>query len=217
MKEKFRSLLHKRIESDWFKALSSSAMSALINIAFTLYNMIFGIVKRSMWHGTIGVYYLLLAGVRTMIVMSQKQTLTGGEKSSEQMHRRTYIITHIILLLMNISLIVPITVMVRGEREYTLGLTPAIISAAYTTYRLTSSIVGYRHSKKADDILITEQSVINMIDSLTAVLTLQNTLLMANGGVSGNMKTLCAWTSGGILLVIVLLTIVSFLRLRKRN
>ncbi len=40
-------------------------------------------------------------------------------------------------------------------------------------------------------------------------------LIIANGGMIEGMRTLTAWTSGGIYLVIVLITILSFIKVQR--
>ena len=57
--------------------------------------------------------------------------------------------------------------------------------------------------------------MINMTDALVAVLSLQNALIIANGGMNEGMRMLTAWTSGGIYLVIVLITIMSFIKVQR--
>ena len=116
---------------------------------------------------------------------------------------------------MNISLVVPVAVMVTGGRSYTYGLIPAIAMAAYTTYRITMSIIHYRKSRAIPNanILAAELRTINVIDSLVAVLTLQNTLIVTNGGMTDGMQTLSAWTSAGILVLIAVITVQSLLRI----
>ena len=116
---------------------------------------------------------------------------------------------------MDVSLIGPIYVMVSGERSYTYGLIPAIAMAAYTTYRITISIIHFRKSRKKDNSLLFELRMINMTDALVAVLSLQNALIIANGGMNEGMRTLTAWTSGGIYLVIVLITIMTFIKVQR--
>lgn len=56
--------------------------------------------------------------------------------------------------------------------------------------------------------------MINMTDALVAVLSLQS-FNIVNGGMNEGMRTLTAWTSGGIYLVIVLITIMSFIKVQR--
>lgn len=187
-----------------FSTVFSSAISTLISIVFALYNGALGIVYQSWWHGLICVYYLLLATIRAILI--------GTRRKNQKTIR---MITYLLLLVMDVSLIGPIYVMVSGERSYTYGLIPAIAMAAYTTYRITISIVHFRKSRKKDKSLLFELRMINMTDALVAVLSLQNALIIVNGGMNEGMRTLTAWTSGGIYLVIVLITIMSFIKVQR--
>lgn len=192
-------------KSDYFySTVLFSSISALISMAFTVYNGVLGIVYQSLWHGSICVYYLLLAVVRAILL-----------KTRHNSQRKVFIGTHLLLLLMDISLIVPIYVMVSGERSYTYGLIPAIAMATYTTYRITMGIIHYLKSKKADNPPVAELRMINLTDALIAVLSLQNALIIANGGMDSEMTMLTSWTSGGIYLVIVIITIRSFMSAKK--
>lgn len=204
MKQRIKDF-QKTWESDYyFSTVFSSAISTLISIVFALYNGALGIVYQSQWHGLICVYYLLLATIRAILI--------GTRRKNKKTIR---MITYLLLLVMDVSLIGPIYVMVSGERSYTYGLIPAIAMAAYTTYRITISIVHFRKSRKKDKSLLFELRMINMTDALVAVLSLQNALIIANGGMNEGMHTLTAWTSGGIYLVIVLITIMSFIKVQR--
>lgn len=204
MKQRIKDF-QKTWKSDYyFSTVFSSAISTLISIVFALYNGALGIVYQSWWHGLICVYYLLLATIRAILIETRRKN-----------QKTIRMITYLLLLVMDVSLIGPIYVMVSGERSYTYGLIPAIAMAAYTTYRITISIVHFRKSRKEDNSLLFELRMINMTDALVAVLSLQNALIIANGGMNEEMHTLTAWTSGGIYLVIVLITIMSFIKVQR--
>ncbi|MBR6259864.1 MAG: hypothetical protein IKR21_06580 [Oscillospiraceae bacterium] len=121
------------------------------------------------------------------------------------------------LLLMDVSLFVPVSVMVMGGRSYTYGLIPAIIMAAYTTLRISLSVMNFKKSRKSENILVSELRMISFTDSLLAVLSLQNALIIASGGTGRAMMTLSAWTSAGILAAILVITLLSFAGIRKRG
>lgn len=169
MKQRIKDF-QKTWKSDYyFSTVFSSAISTLISIVFALYNGALEIVYQSWWHGLICVYYLLLATIRAILI--------GTRRKNQKTIR---MITYLLLLVMDVSLIGPIYVMVSGERSYTYGLIPAIAMAAYTTYRITISIVHFRKSRKKDKSLLFELRMINMTDALVAVLSLQNALIIAN-------------------------------------
>ena len=214
MKNKLDAFLSLWKEDYLFSTILASAVTALINVVFTVYNGVLGIMYHSAWNCSICVYYLLLSNVRATVVYTRRDVLKPGNPDLSFHQRRVYFWTHLLLLAMNLSLIVPIAVMIRGERNYSLGMIPAIAMAAYTTFRIVIGIHHYRKSRRQKNLLISELRMMNLVNALVAVLTLQNALIMAKGGQS-SMIALTAWTSGGILFLTVGITVISFCRLRS--
>lgn len=199
-----------------FKTLATSTLSALVGLGFTVFNVVIGIVYKSVWNISISIYYVLLAIVRGIVVLSQRKVNVADNQKKQEQYKRIYFKTHILMIIMDMCLIVPIAYMVIGERSYEYGLIPAIAIAAYTTYRITMGIINLRKSRKQENILIRELRTVNLQDSLVAVLTLQNALIIANGSDMQSMLALTAWTSAGIWLMIVIFTVKSFLYVRHR-
>ena len=197
-----------------FKTLATSTLSALVGLGFTVFNVVLGIVYKSVWNISISFYYVLLAIVRGIVVHSQRKVSVADNQKKQEQYKRIYFKTHILMIFMDICLIAPIAYMVIGERSYEYGLIPAIAMAAYTTYRITMGIINFRKSRKQENILVKELRTVNLLDSLVAVLTLQNALIIANESDMQSMMTLTAWTSSGIWLMIVIFTVKSFLYVR---
>ena len=191
----------------------TSALSSFIRFVYALFNGIFGIAHKSLWNGSICVYYILLSLVRALIVHTLKKSHGGTQTAYTE---KVYFWSHFLLILMNLSLIVPIAVMVRGGRTYSYGLIPAIALAAYTTYRIVSSAIQFKRSRKDTGLLVSALRAINLIDALVAIMTLQNTLIQANGGMTPGMKLLTAGTNAGLLGIIIAITVLSFCKLRTR-
>ena len=199
-----------------FKTLATSTLSALVGLGFTVLNVVLGIVYKSVWNISISVYYVLLAIVRGIVVLSQRKVNVADNQKKQEQYKRIYFKTHILMIIMDMCLIAPIAYMVIGERSYEYGLIPAIAMAAYTTYRITMGIINLGKSRKQENILIRELRTVNLQDSLVAVLTLQNALIIANGSDMQSMLALTAWTSAGIWLMIVIFTVKSILYIRHR-
>ena len=183
-----------------FKTVFSTVVSCLINIVFAVFNGFLGIVYKSVWNGSIFVYYILLALIRGVIIYFQK---------NEGKRKKVFFCTHLLLLFMDIILIAPIAYMVLGERSYTFGMIPAIAMAAYTFYRIAMSLVHLKRAGKVSNILIKELRTINLTDALVAVLTLQNALIITKGASMQSMMALTGWTSAGIWILIVVITVCS--------
>lgn len=182
-----------------------------MTILFALYNGFLGIYQFSIWHGSIGIYYLLLAGIRGIILLTEKNIKTKCKKEKTKRRKQAFALSAAMLLLLNVALICPIVLMVKFEKPVNLSLIPAIAMAAYTTYKVTiASINIYKQKRrKNSNFLITELRDINFIDALVSVLTLQNTLIMVNSTEQStdNMFVLVAISSAVIYIIIVVISI----------
>lgn len=213
MKDRIKDFLRFWRKDYHFRTVYTAMISALITFGFTIFNGVIGILYQSVWNISIFIYYVLLAIVRMIIVRSQRKT--GDKNQDKKIIKKTYVVTHIILILIDMALVVPITLMVIGARNYTFGMIPAIAMAAYTTYRMTMSIINYLKSKRKENYFIRVIRTINMQDTLVSVLTLQNALIIANGNDMASMMRLTMWTSAGIWSVILFFTVKSFMMIRK--
>lgn len=159
---------------------------------------------------------MLLAIVRGIVVHSQRKVSAADNQKNQEQYKRIYFKTHILMIIMDMCLIAPIAYMVIGERSYEYGIIPAIAMAAYTKYRVIMGIINLVKSQKQENILIKELRTVDFQDSLVAVLTLQNALIIANGSDMQSMLALTAWTSAGIWLMIVIFTVKSILYIHHR-
>ena len=207
---------------NFFKTLASSVISFSVTILFALYNGFLGIRLLSIWHGGICVFYLLLAATRGIILLTEKNNRTRDDKQKAECRRRTFMISGFLLLLLNLALVLPISLMVVLKKPVNMGLIPAITMAAYTTYKITMASIHFQKQRRSNhnNILIVELRTINFIDALVSILTLQNTLIMVNQTAStGNdMLVLSAVSSAVIYAVIIFVTVLLLINgLRKHT
>lgn len=212
----------KKLEKDYiFKTMASTVLSFSVTILFALYNGFLGVCLLSIWHGGICVFYLLLAAIRGIILLTEKNNRTRSEKQKSECRQRTFMISAAMLLLLNLSLILPISLMVVMKKPVNMRLIPAITMAAYTTYKLTMASIHIHKQKRSNrnNILVTELRIINFIDALVSILTLQNTLIMVNQTKSNDndMLTLSAISSAVIYIVIIFITVNLLIKGLKRK
>ena len=204
-----------------FKTMASTVLSFSVTILFALYNGFLGVCLLSIWHGGICVFYLLLAAIRGIILLTEKNNRTRSEKQKSECRQRTFMISAAMLLLLNLSLILPISLMVVMKKPVNMRLIPAITMAAYTTYKLTMASIHIHKQKRSNrnNILVTELRIINFIDALVSILTLQNTLIMVNQTKSNDndMLTLSAISSAVIYIVIIFITVNLLIKGLKRK
>lgn len=101
-----REKLFDRWRTDYdFKTIVTSFGSLVVTIAFAWYNGFLGIYHSSLWHGTISVYYLVLAVLRGFTIWSEKKL--SRREDGERSRKKIYILSALLLLILNVSLIVP--------------------------------------------------------------------------------------------------------------
>ena len=189
-----------------FKTLTASFNSLAVTVLFALYNGFLGVYHASLWHGTICVYYLILSALRGLIVLSERR-IAGSAREAEA-RRRVYVISAVLLFILNVSLVVPVSLLVLLQKPVALSLIPAIAMAAYTTYKIVMASVNLKRRTRSENRLVRLLRMINFIDALVSILTLQNTLIMVNmKDESNRMLSLTAVTSAAIMLAVLALSI----------
>ncbi len=209
--KKIKTMIEKWKKDYAFKTIASSVISLGATILFALYNGFLGIHLLSVWHGSICVFYLFLIAIRGMILLTEKKNMARDEQERVHHRYKTAVISSLMLLLLNLALILPISLMVILEKPVNMGLIPAITMATYTSYKITMASVHIQKQRRNRDgnVLVAELRTINFIDALVSILTLQNTLIMVERTESnGNdMLILSAVSSAVIYIVIFFVTI----------
>lgn len=189
-----------------FKTLTASFNSLAVTVLFALYNGFLWVYHASLWHGTICVYYLILSALRGLIVLSERR-IAGSAREAEA-RRRVYVISAVMLFILNVSLVVPVSLLVLLQKPVALSLIPAIAMATYTTYKIVMASVNLKRRTRSENRLVRLLRMINFIDALVSILTLQNTLIMVNmKDESNRMLSLTAVTSAAIMLAVLALSI----------
>ena len=177
-----------------FKTYMSAACSLAATLFFAFYNGYLGIHHASLWYGTICIYYIMLTLLRGSIIASAR--MIDRSKAQEIARNKAFLAISFLLLILNISLIVPISIMVRQQKPVSMTLVPAITMAAYTTYKVSMASINFGKRKASQDVLVRLLRTISFIDALVSILTLQNTLIMVcSNGADQEMLLLTAVTS----------------------
>ena len=199
-----------------FKTIIGSFGSLAVTMIFALYNGILGVYHRSLWHGTICVYYIILVLLRGLIIAAEKKIspqIKGGEARN-----RVYLIASVLLLILNTSRVVPIAIMVKQQKPVDLTLIPAIAMAAYTTYKIIMASINLKRRSRSGNVLVRLLRTINFVDALVSIITLQNTLIMVNAkGQDTKMITLSAFTSGAIWAAVLALSVTALVNGIRRS
>ena len=155
--------------------------------------------------------------VRGLIIAAAKRISLRSSRNEERARDKVYFAASVLLLLLNISLILPVSLMVVQRKPVSLTLTPAIVMAAYTTYKVTMAAVNLRKRRKSSDCLVWLLRTVNFMDALVSILTLQNTLIMVcSNGRNLNMLPLSAPVSAVVWVTVLILSVTAIKKGSRR-
>lgn len=159
-----------------------AAVSFGITVFFAMYHGYLGLYYGSVWHSSIGTFYLLLIAIRGMILLTEKHNRTQSKTEQDCCRCRICLVSSFFLLILDLSLMLPIAMMAVLNKPVTMNLIPAIAMACYTTWKITMASVhmGRQRRRGGGNVLVEELRTVNFVDALVAILTLQNTLIMVN-------------------------------------
>ncbi len=147
--------------------------------------------------------------------MVERKISNKNKDSQIKIRIKNYKISSIFIFIIDLCLIAPIILMVTQPNDVKFGLIPAISMATYCVYKIVIAIINYVKSKKSQNPTTILLKEIDIIGAIVSILTLQHTLIMVNGGMDKSMQILSLISSIGFILVIIVFSIISFIRNKK--
>ena len=214
-KERVEKKFIKRIKNDYeFRTFVTSTLSFFVTALFAGYNIFLSFAYQTSWNIGIAIYYVILVGIRAYVLFSEKKMykLKLSEEQKETARKNLYFVQSILLLIIDLALITPISLMVLQKKNVDYSTIPAIILAAYTTYKIIAAIINYIKTRKQKHLSIKILKNINLIDALVSILSLQYVLIMTFGnGIEGEMLTLCAISTFTVWVLIIAISVLSLI------
>ena len=203
----------KKIKNDFsYRTTLSTIFSLLINLVFIIYNGYLGIKYFDAFSIGITIYYALLFWVMLATLIVERNIVKNNKEQKDKIRIKNYKISSIFIFIIDFSLIAPIILMVVNPKDVNFGLIPAIVMATYCVYKIIKAIINYKKSKKTNNLSIVLLKEINIIGAIVSILNLQHTLIMVNGGMNDDMKTLSFVSSVGFIILIIMFSIFSFVK-----
>ena len=167
--------LGERFLADYtFRTILTTLPAFLINVAYTVYNGVIGIMNQSVWFITMAVYYSLLGIMRYRAVSTGRKISRLDDREQIRKKELSVIKTDgILLLVLNLALsgVVLLTIAQDTAKRYSEIMVISI--AAYTFYKIIMAVVNMIKVRKTKSpILITIRNI-GAADALVSMLTLQ--------------------------------------------
>ena len=168
------------LEDYRFRTVLTTMPSFVINVAYTIYNGVIGVMSQSAWFITMAVYYSLLGVMRYFAVHTERKISRMEDQKLIRKKELAVIKTDgILLLVLNLALsgVVLLTIAKGTAKAYSDIM--AISIAAYTFYKITMAVINMiKVRKMQSSILITIRNI-GVADALVSMLTLQMTMLVS--------------------------------------
>lgn len=215
-KDGFKASLHKnpyvhRYLTDIpFRAHMSLYLSLGINLIFAAMKLFYGVRYRSVWFGTVAVYYILLAVMRFLLLRHVNRSSIGKDYASEL---RQYRLCGVILLLMNTALLGVVILVVIEKQGFSYEGYLIYVVAMYAFYSIISAARDVVKYRKYSSPVLSASKAIKLTAALVSMLSLETAMLAQFGEESGEQfRLIMTGLTGCVVCLIVLATAVIMLR-----
>ena len=171
-----------------YRTLLAAGGGTVINLAFTVYNGVWGIINHSVWFITMAVYYSLLGGIRFFSIQAKKRA--DLEQDQEKALGKEIAVMKrdgFLLLLMTTALGSIVFLKITGNVVTPYSETLAIATAAYTFYKLIFSVRSMLKVRGLGSPILTAVRNIAFADALVSLFSLQVLMIVSfDPGSGGN-------------------------------
>ncbi len=188
-----------------FRTFVFFVVSFVINVAYAVMNAVTGVRYRSIWFGSIAVYYIVLSLQRIFVLLFNQRVNKKAEGDEERLFReklKIYLANGIFLLVLESALTLAIIQMCTSEKPVRTGEIMAIASAAYAFYKMTLAIINLVKARKRQDPVLVTMRNIGFVDAIVSMLALTTTLISTFGEVNEMRTMLVAVSVGASILTI---------------
>ena len=202
------------VEDPKFRAEISLHQGFIVNLAYIVVKMAYGVWYRSPWFISLALYYALLALTRLLLLFRGKGLDYLGEL-------RRCRLCGLVLLLMNLALAGIVDFMVRQNRGYEYPGTLIYAMAAYSFYAVILAAVNVVKFRRHGSPVLSAAKAVNLAAAMVSILSLETAMLSQFGGANGPLfrKRMTGATGGAVCVLVlgmaVYMTVWSTRRIRR--
>lgn len=198
-------LLNKLFNDTYFRTVLATIFSLFLGVCFIGYNAFAGIYYHSIWNGSISVYYFFLVIIRIIFLISEykiKHNQSIQEQEIELKRAKMFKLEGILLILVNIALIAPITLLALSQRDVNLPMWVAIANACYAFYKMTVCIYSFVKSRNNKILSIKGIKNLNLTSACVTLLSLENTMIITfSEGIDNSMRALTITSAFAVMII----------------
>lgn len=220
-KKDFKAVLHRnpyvhRYLTDVpFKIHVSLYLSLGINLLFAALKLFFGVFYRSVWFGTLAVYYFMLAVMRFLLLRHVNRNGIGTNIRSE---RKRYRLCGIILLLMNSALSGVVILVVRKNEGFRYPGYLIYVVAMYAFYNIITAVMEVVKYRKYKSPVMSAAKAIKLAAAMVSMLALETAMLAQFDAENGPRfrQLMTGLTGGGVCLIVLVMAVFMIVQSTKQ-
>lgn len=192
-----------------FRGTISLYQGMTVNFFYVVFRIIAGICYASVWFVSMAVYYLVLACLRTYLVI-------GYRKRTPIRECRCYRTTAWLLFLLNIPMGGMIVLMVRTNSGFSYPGYIIYLSALYTFYTMITAVINLVKFRRLGSPILSAAKVLNFVAAMMSILGLQ-TAMISRFSVNGESyrKMMNTVTGGFVYGIVILIAVYMLLHGKK--
>lgn len=192
-------LLEKFLKEAEFRTETSLYQGFFINLLYVAMKFFTGIYYRSIWFGSLAVYYLLLAVMRFSLLHYVR-----SRKDDRVSQWKRYRFCGIVLLFMNQALAVIVVIVVKQNKGFEYAGTLIYAMALYAFYAVITSVINVVKYRRYGSPILSAAKAINLTAALVSMLSLETAMLAQFGGEDAMFRQIMTSATGTGVCVIVL-------------
>lgn len=186
-----------------FRSSVSIYQGMAVNFLYMLFRFMTAVRYASVWFFSMAIYYMVLCIMRAYLAFGYRRRESNGASYELRCYRRTAGM----LFILNIPMGGMIVLMVQTNSGFSYPGYLIYLSALYTLYMMTLSVINLVRFRKMDSSILSAAKILNFVSAMMSVLGLQTAMItrFSNNG-EGYRKMMNAIT-GGVVFFIVMVTV----------
>ena len=194
-----------------FKVQVGICASIVVDLLYVAFKVISGVIEKSIWLLTIGIYHFILEIVRVILFVG----IIKKTKNSEVDESKYYLLTTIILTVSLLPICGIMVLVLKSNSSFVYEGYLIYISAMYTFFTVIKTLIDVIKFKKLNSLLMSATKEVGLVASAVSVFALQTAMLTQFSSDDSLSYTLNIITSGFVVMFIVVVCVGMFVKSKR--